>query len=214
MESKWLAVGLLMTASVALSFFFALAESALFALGRFRARQLAEKHPLEGGIVLKLLEQPNRVLGALVFGNTLANATLVAVVLGLILVLGQSWLLLGLVLFLVILLFCEVAPKTLAVRAPEYWALRVAKPAGWFLSAINPVLNLTQKLTDLLVRLIIPKSVKPQPALTDEEYAEPSSKEHWARPKNKSFSRFSPSTEKPRLMPCAPDRPFLWFPMK
>ncbi len=172
MESKWLAVSLLMIASVALSFFFALAESALFALGRFRARQLAEGHPIAGGLVLKLLEQPDRVLGALVFGNTMANAMLVAIVLGLILVQGQSWLLLGLALFLVILLFCEVAPKTLAVRAPEYWALRIAKPAGWFLSAINPVLNLTQKLTDGMVRLIIPKSVKPQPALTDDEYAE------------------------------------------
>lgn len=172
MELKWLAVGLFMTASVALSFFFALAESALFALGRFRAKQLAERHPVTGGVVMKLLEQPERVLGALVFGNTLANASLVAVVLWLIAGEGYRWLLLALVLFLVILLFCEVAPKTLAVRAPEFWALRVARPARWFLSAVAAVLNVTQKFTDFLVRLLIPKSVKPQPALTDEEYAE------------------------------------------
>ncbi len=172
MEFKWLAVGLVMTASIAISFFFALAESALFALGRFRAKQLAERHPVAGGMVMQLLEQPERALGALVFGNTLANASMVAVVLGLIIMRGYSWLPLGLGLFLLILFFCEVAPKTLAVRAPEFWALRVARPCSWFLLAITPVLDITQKLTDFLVGVIIPKSVKPMPALTDEEYAE------------------------------------------
>src|SRR5881396_314773 len=50
------------------SFFFALAESALFALGQWRVRQLAGQPG--GGIVAQLLEQPSELLATIVLGNT------------------------------------------------------------------------------------------------------------------------------------------------
>jgi len=103
------------------SFFFAAAESALFALGKWRARQMAAQ--AGGERVARLLENPSELLATLALGNTIANGAIVA--LGLWPALsGQwplSWTLLGTA--AVILIGGEIVPKTLAVRAPERWAL-------------------------------------------------------------------------------------------
>src|SRR6266478_2873582 len=71
--------GVLLFASA--SFFFALAESSLFTLGKWRARQLAERSPQRGVIVARLLEQPSELLATIVLGNTLANGLIVALAL-------------------------------------------------------------------------------------------------------------------------------------
>ncbi|HUR46946.1 MAG TPA: CNNM domain-containing protein, partial [Candidatus Saccharimonadales bacterium] len=63
------------------SFFCALAESALFVLSRWQIRQLAERSPARGGIVVRLLEHPSSLLATIVLGNTTANAAIVALVL-------------------------------------------------------------------------------------------------------------------------------------
>ncbi len=63
------------------SFFFALAETALFSLGKWQVRQLAERHPRAGKIVAQLLERPQDLLATLALGNTFANAAMLAVAL-------------------------------------------------------------------------------------------------------------------------------------
>jgi putative hemolysin len=154
----------------AASFFFAVSESALFALGKWRARQLADKR--NGPIVLRLLAQPSELLATIVLGNTIANAAIIA--LGIWPAMAGywplAWMIVGLA-FLV-LVGCEVLPKTLAVRSPERWALRVARPmlliqelTGWFQ-------RLVQRFNLWLLNVVIPKSLKPQTGVTDEEYQE------------------------------------------
>ena len=59
------------------SFFFALAETALFSLGKWRARQLFEQSPQKGAMVLRLLEQPSELLATISLGNSLANSSIV-----------------------------------------------------------------------------------------------------------------------------------------
>src|SRR5439155_6574988 len=154
------------------SFFFALAETALFALGKWRARQLAEQSPVEGAMVVRLLEQPSELLATISLGNTLANSSIVA--LALWPVLAGDWPpLLGWISVLAfVLVGCEVLPKTLAVRAPEPWALRVARPliflegmTGWFQEVI-------QRFNGWLIRVLVPKSARPHTTLSDEEYQE------------------------------------------
>lgn len=116
----------------AASFFFALAETALFSLGQWRARRLAERSPGAGAAVVALLETPQDLLATIVLGNTLANTALVALTMWMSA--GGDAIHLGLTLlgtFALILLCCEVVPKTLAVRMPEAWALRVATPMRW-----------------------------------------------------------------------------------
>lgn len=154
------------------SFFFALAESALFSIGKWRLRQLSERAPDAGGQVAHLLEEPQDLLATIVLGNTLANAGLVATAVWL--GLEGQWPIgptLAGVLALV-LLGCEVVPKTLAVRAPDLWSVRVVRPMLFLKRVTAPLRTIAQGLNTLLLRAAVPKSLKPQTTLTDEEYQE------------------------------------------
>ncbi|MEO5803308.1 MAG: hemolysin family protein [Verrucomicrobiota bacterium] len=154
------------------SFFFALAESALFSLGKWQTRQMAVNSPPFGTIVARLLGQPQDLLATIVLGNTIANAGIVATVLWLALL--EEWpllpSLLGLLVF--ILLGVEVAPKTLAVRAPELWSLRVAGPMLILQKLMRPLRQIAQHVNAFILRVIVPKSIKPQTTMSDEEYQE------------------------------------------
>lgn len=120
-----------------LSAFFAGAETALMTLNRYRLQHLAkEKHP--GALrSQKLLQRPDRLIGFILLGNIFAN--ILASSLTTILALrwfGES----GVApaagaLTLVVLIFSEVAPKTMAALHPE----KLAFPASWL---ILPLLKL------------------------------------------------------------------------
>lgn len=172
MSISWPWVALVILICALGSFFFALAESALFALGKWRAQQLGETHPTNGQRVLTLLSSPDDLLAALIFGNTLCNAVMVTGMVWLTIHEGVALLapMLGLSIF--ILFACEVAPKTLAVRAPEFWALRIARPVELLVRTTNPFLAFAKNSIDWVVERVIPKSVKPNPNLSDEEYSE------------------------------------------
>src|SRR5438093_2654032 len=146
------------------SSFFALAESALFALGKWRARQIAGQPG--GAMVLRLLEQPAELLATIVLGNTVANAAIVA--LALWPELGGGGLpALTLAGAAVLILFgCEILPKSLAVRAPEQWALRVARPMRALQRATGWLERLFRRFNELLLRLVELRAVKPLPGLS------------------------------------------------
>ena len=152
------------------SFFFALAESALFTLGKWRARQIAGQPG--GANVLRLLEQPAELLATIVLGNTVANGAIVALALWPVL-LGQWPARLTLVAVAAFLLVgCEVLPKTLAVRAPERWARRVARPMLVVGETTGWLQQLFQRFNEAWLRMLVRRSLRPHSALADEEYQE------------------------------------------
>lgn len=154
------------------SFFFALAETSLFALGKFQVRQLVERGAPEGVVIARLLERPVDLLATIVLGNTLANAGLVA--LALVPVLQGHWST-GttlLVLFFVILFGCEVLPKTLAVRAPERWATWIASPILWLEKGTRSIQSVFQAINHRILAFIVPRSIQPQNTLSDADYHE------------------------------------------
>ncbi|HRZ93431.1 MAG TPA: hemolysin family protein [Candidatus Paceibacterota bacterium] len=163
---------LLMGVFAGMSFFFALAETALLSLNRWQARRLGQEDPVHGSDVAWLLDQPQDLLASLALGNTLANAGIV--VLGLGLVLWTDWptgLILAAVLAL-ILFGGEVGPKALAVRMPEYWSRRIARPMRVWLGLSRPVRRLAQGHTRLLLRLMVSRLPPASPSVSDEEYQE------------------------------------------
>ena len=121
-----------------LSAFFSGSETALMSLNRYQLRHKARQGHRGALLAEKLLKRPDRVLGLILLGNNLVNilaASMVAVVamnMG-----GQSAVALGsLLMTLVILIFAEAAPKTLAAMHPE----RVAFPAALI---FYPLLKIT-----------------------------------------------------------------------
>lgn len=159
-------------AFVLLSFFFALAETALLSLGDWRVRQINERNPVLGGKLRRLLADPNDLLATLSLGNTGSDSMIVALVLSL--ALRQDWLqgvaLTGLLLLL--LIGCEMIPKTLAVRSPEYWAGRVATPLLWLRMALHPALLLAGRLNDAILAVVVPKRMSVARLVSDGEYEE------------------------------------------
>jgi len=111
-----------------LSAFFSGSETALMSLNRYQLRHKAREGHRGARLAEHLLKRPDRLIGLILLGNNLVNfsaASLVAVIafkLG-----GQPAVALGtLLLTLVVLVFSEAAPKTLAALHPE----RVAFPAA------------------------------------------------------------------------------------
>ena len=154
-----------------MSFFFALAESALFSLSRWQVRQLVEQAKAGGVLVERLLAEPQHLLATIVLGNTVANSAIVAISLW---AAWGEWALALLLpaLFVLLLVGCEMIPKTLAVRAPEPWALRVAGPMYFLQSFTGPLQRLAQQIDSFILGVLVPRTVKPQSAMSDEEYQE------------------------------------------
>ncbi len=158
--------------SAGASFFFALAEAALLSLSKYQAQQLAERHPHAGAVVARLLEQPQDLLATMALGNTFANAAMLAVVLQMVFDGRWPFLITVAALLALILLGCEVLPKTLAVRQPERWARRI----GWLLLLFQkfttPLRYVAQKMNVVILKLVAPQFARLTPALTDGEYHE------------------------------------------
>ena len=154
------------------SFFFALAETALFSLGQWQVRQLADRHPRSGKIVARLLERPQDLLATLALGNTFANAAMLAVALRMVFNAHWALALTMIALLMFVLIGCEVLPKTLAVRQPVRWALRV----GWLLlvfqTLCTPLYRMAQWLNAIFLKKSAQTTAALAPALTDAEYQE------------------------------------------
>ncbi|MGH8023383.1 MAG: hemolysin family protein [Limisphaerales bacterium] len=151
------------------SFFFALAETALFSLSNWQARQLAEKRPRAGKKVARLLERPDDLLATLALGNTFANAAVIAAGLWLVFDAQRPLFLTLAVLVALVLVGCEVFPKTLAVRRPERWALRSVWLLRLFQIATSPLHQAAQWLDSLFLKNL---STARAAALPDAEYQE------------------------------------------
>lgn len=138
-----------------LSAFFSGTETALMTLNRYRLRHLARSGHRGARITERLLRRPDRLIGCILLGNNLVNiaaaslTTLLSLRLG-----GESAVAAGtLILTVVILIFAEVAPKTMAALYPQrlalpaafiYWPLlKLTYPIVWTLNLIaNGVLRL------------------------------------------------------------------------
>ncbi len=140
---------------VLLSAFFSAAEIGLMTLNRYRLRGLAESCHRGARLARKLLERPDRLLGVILIGNNFANITAssIATVLALEMY-GEKAIAIaaGLMTFL-ILIFAEVAPKTLAALNPE----RVAFPAAYVLQPLlwllYPIVWLVNAIANRTLRI-------------------------------------------------------------
>ena len=153
------------------SFFFALAETALFSLSNWQRTQLAEKTTGTGKIVFELLERPQDLLATLALGNTFANAAILAAALRLGFDARWTFTLTMFALAALVLLGCEVLPKTLAVRQPVIWALRVAWPLLAFRKISKPFYRAAQWMNAAILKKAAAKAAPPA-AVTEAEYQE------------------------------------------
>lgn len=121
-----------------ISAFFSSSETGMMSLNRYRLRHLAKNKHKSALRVEKLLSRPDRLIGLILIGNNMVNilasaiATLIAIRL-----FGDYGVVVATVgLTIVVLIFAEVTPKTLAALYPE----RVAFPASLLLKPLMVIL--------------------------------------------------------------------------
>jgi Mg2+/Co2+ transporter CorB len=131
-----------------LSSFFSGSETALMSLNRYRLRHLAKSGHRGARLAQGLLEQPDRLIGVILLGNNFVNimASALATVAA-IKIAGDAGILIGtMMLTVVVLIFSEVAPKTLAAYHPE----RFGFPASYILT---PLLRITRPIVWVINKL-------------------------------------------------------------
>jgi Mg2+/Co2+ transporter CorB len=138
-----------------LSAFFSASETAMMRINRYRLRHMVKNGHHGAQRVHALLERPDRLIGIILLGNNFVNilASSITTIIALR-YLGEAWIAIAAgLLTLVILIFSEVAPKTMAAAYPERVAfpgslvlgplLWVFYPAVWVINAIaNSMLHL------------------------------------------------------------------------
>ena len=139
-----LGLGVILGAIVLLllfSGFFSGSETALTAASRARMHRLAEEGNKRARIVLRLTEDRERLIGAILLGNNLVNILASALATSLFLALfGDAGVVYAtLVMTAVVLIFAEVAPKTFAITNTDRVALAVSQPLRIIIFLFGPV---------------------------------------------------------------------------
>jgi Mg2+/Co2+ transporter CorB len=157
---------------ILLSAFFSSSETGMMALDRYRLKHLKDQNHRGARRASRLLERPDRLIGLILIGNNLVNVLAAAIVTIIsIRLLGNAGIAVGsLLLTMVLLVFAEITPKTIAALHPE----RIAFPASVILMPLlrllYPIVWLVNVITNgLLLMLGYDARRKIQAGLTTEE---------------------------------------------
>ncbi len=154
------------------SAFFSGSETALFAVNRLRMRQMHEADDARAGVVLRLLEDPGRVLTTLLMGNNIVNvAASVLATAFLVDQFGpQRGALYSIILMTALLLIIgEATPKTFAAKYADSVALWVARPIEWLTVVLYPLIRVLSAVSAVLVRPLGGRINVRSPLVTEEE---------------------------------------------
>lgn len=155
-----------------MSAFFSGSETGLMSLNRYRLKHLADKNHGGARRALELLNEPDKLIGLILLGNNFINIliTQLATLIGYRLY-GETGIAIAAgVLIIVLLVFAEVTPKTIAANKPE----KIAFPAAYvykpLIRVLSPLVLTINFMADIFLRLFLRSSkVSTNDALTSDE---------------------------------------------
>ncbi|MGZ3526784.1 MAG: hemolysin family protein [Vulcanimicrobiaceae bacterium] len=152
-QANWLEIATLILLVCAAAFF-AAAEAALVGVSRVRARAMVERGIKRARAVVALADDRNRFLTSILVANTivLLAADSLATYLFIRMGVPSAALVSTVVMTIVLLLFGEIIPKTVAVSDTERWALRLAPAMRLVARVLTPIVKTFQLITNLLLR--------------------------------------------------------------
>lgn len=137
--------------------FFSGSETALTAASRARMHSAEKDGDKRAGIVSKLLNMRERLLGGILLGNNMVNILASVLTTAVFTnVFGDGGAALAgatIVMTLLILIFAEVLPKTYAISQPDKMALKVARPISLVVKIFAPVVSVVQIIVNGTLRL-------------------------------------------------------------
>ena len=154
-----------------LSAFFSSAETAMTTVNKIRIKTLADEENKRAQTLLKILEHSGKMLSAILIGNNVVNLSASALATSLALRLfGNAAV--GIVtgiLTLLVLIFGEITPKTLATIHAEKLALSYSSIIWNMMRILTPVIFLVEQLSMLFLRLLRIDAKAGENAMTEEE---------------------------------------------
>lgn len=154
---------------VALSAYFSATETAFSSINRIRMKNMAENGNKRAALVLKLADRYDKLLSTILVGNNIVNIGLSSIAtvffIGILNDVSGPTVATA-VITVVVLIFGEISPKSLAKESPESFAMFSAPMMQllmWILTPINLLFSLWKQLLKLLVR------TEEAPAITEEE---------------------------------------------
>lgn len=162
---------LLLIVSLVLAAFAAASETALTSVSRLRMRSLADEGNRRAEVVVKLHNQPNAYLSTILSVNTVA--VIVASTTATLIIAstyhnfpeaaGTA------ILSVFVLVFCEIAPKSLALRFNERLALILGRPVAALTSILRPLVGGLTLISNSLLRAATRGKGVVGPFVTEEE---------------------------------------------
>lgn len=142
---------------LALSAFFSSSETALTTVNRIRMRSLAEEGNKRAAKVLKITDDSAKMLSAILIGNNVVNLTASSLATTLAIhIFGNAGAGIGLpgILTVLILIFGEISPKTMATLRAEKISLQFCNVIWLLMKILTPVIFLINHLSMLVLRLL------------------------------------------------------------
>lgn len=154
-----------------LSAFFSSSETALTTVNQIRMRTLADNGDKRAARVLRVTENPGKMLSAILIGNNIVNLSASSISTSLAIHLfgnTGAGIATGILTFL-ILIFGEVTPKTMATIKADSMSLTAAAPIGFLMKILTPVIFIINKLSLGLMFLLHVNIKDAQKKMTEEE---------------------------------------------
>src|SRR5450756_1694108 len=158
-------------ACLLVSAFFAASETALTGASRASMLRLSKQGNREADVVSSLFAMRERLIGALLLGNNIANIGASALATGIFTAwFGEVGVLYATgVMTVMVVIFAEVLPKTIAINAPDRVSLLVARPMKLMIYVLGPLLTLIEAIVRALMTVLGIKIGANQPLLSPTE---------------------------------------------
>ncbi|MFA4889228.1 MAG: hemolysin family protein [Candidatus Omnitrophota bacterium] len=156
----------------AISFFFSLSETALIALSKIRLRHMVQKQVKRAKRVQNLVNNLDRFIIAILVGNNFVNIAISAIMTVIFVrVFGYNWgvVIATFVTAFMVLVFCEITPKLLAIKHTEKSALFTAPLMEFIIRLLHPAVVFFQGLSNFILKLFRAAPSKRSPLITEEE---------------------------------------------
>ncbi|KYH28244.1 MULTISPECIES: HlyC/CorC family transporter [Clostridium] len=168
-DSTWQLIILLIL--LCSSAFFSASETALMSLSKIRIRHMVDEKVKGAQLVSKLVENPGKLLSAILIGNNVVNIGASALATSIAIdYFGEKGVGIATAMMtILVLIFGEITPKSIAARNSESISLKVSGIINIITTILNPITIIFNYLTNGIVRLLGGKVEMGKPYITEEE---------------------------------------------
>jgi len=153
------------------SSFFSASETALMSLSKIRIRHMQDEGIKGAKLVASLIDDPNKLLTSILIGNNVVNiaATSISTSLFIALIGPQGVAVATFIMTILVLLFGEITPKTIAANSSEKVSILVSKPIKVIIFLLTPVVWVFNLITGVIFKILGVDNKNNQPYITEEE---------------------------------------------